>query len=95
MQASNEKGETYEVEDLPMPSLRGHAWRQYGNKLECQSCSVPHAAFLQPGTYVSGNTADGTPVVSQITTLPFDPLQGGGSVSTPDQQLDTEPRPAS
>jgi hypothetical protein len=92
MQATNERGEAYEVNSLPMPELRGHMWKQYGNKIECQSCPTPHAAFLQPGFYISGYK-DGIPVISQIATLPLKPLREGESVSTPDQQLDTKSRP--
>ncbi len=54
-------------DDLPMPSLQGHIWKQFGNKIECQSCNNRHAAFLQPGYYISGYK-DGIPVISQITT---------------------------
>lgn len=82
MEINNDK-EEYDVktQELPMPSLRGHIWKQFGNKIECQSCGTSHSAFLQPGYYISGYT-DGVPVISQITTRPAVPPPTDGSVST-------------
>lgn len=66
---NNPKGGN-DVNDYPMPTLRGHIWRQYGNKIECQSCSTTHYAFLQPNQYISGYE-DGIPIISQIV-IPLD-----------------------
>lgn len=88
MQVTNDKGESLDVESLPMPSLVGHRWKQYGNKLECQSCPTLHAAFLQPGFYISGYK-DGIPVISRLASPSPDPFLAGDSVSVPDQPSDT------
>lgn len=63
-----EDKESYDVtrEELPMPSLSGHMWKQYGNKIECTSCPSHHVAFLQPGVYISGYK-DGIPIISKMT----------------------------
>lgn len=92
MEATDERGNSYAIDELPMPQLSGHMWKQYGNKIECQSCSSPHAAFLPLGFYIS-SYKKGIPVISQIVTRPLKPLREDGLVSTTDHRTDTESRP--
>jgi len=81
MEQQPSNGGTQDVIEYPLPTLRGHIWKQYGNKLECQSCTTTHYAFLQPGQYIS-KYEDGIPVISQVA-MPTDvPPVSGASEST-------------
>jgi hypothetical protein len=67
--------------DFPLPQIKGHIWKQYGNKLDCDSCPVSHSIILPVGMYLSGYK-DGTPIISPIATRLAVPPPQGASEST-------------
>lgn len=67
--------------EFPFPSIQGHLWKQYGNKLDCDSCPVSHSVLLPVGFYLSGYDK-GVPIISPIATRLVVPPPQAASEST-------------
>lgn len=63
---------------LPQPQLSGHAWRQQGTTLVCESCPFNHASFIPVDYQLYGINDKGEPMIRKV------------SVST--SQVGTEPK---
>lgn len=70
--------EIVDLDKLPIPSLEGHQWKQFGNQLICRSCPNEHSQFLPPDLYFAGYK-DGKPVLKKrhVTPSPVSPPSQG------------------
>lgn len=57
---------TLNLDDLPQPELVGHAWRQRGTELICESCPFTHASYIPPDLQLYGIDAKGYPMIRKI-----------------------------
>jgi hypothetical protein len=64
IEESNELSISFD--DLPQPELSGHAWRQQGTALICESCPFSHASFIPPEYQLYGINEKGEPMIRPI-----------------------------
>lgn len=46
--------------------MQGHAWRQRGTEVYCESCPFSHAFYLPPGMILQGTDEDGKPILTKV-----------------------------
>jgi hypothetical protein len=51
----------FDLSEMPQPQLTGHAWRQRGTELVCESCPFTHSAYIPPGYQLYGIDDNGYP----------------------------------
>ena len=56
----------FDLEDMPKPELAGHAWRQRGTELICESCPFTHASYIPPDKQLYGIDERGYPMIRTI-----------------------------
>lgn len=57
----------FSLDDMPQPELAGHAWRQRGTELICESCPFTHASYIPPDKQLYGIDEKGYPMIRTIT----------------------------
>ena len=57
---------TLELDALPQPQLTGHAWRQQGTMLICQSCPFEHTSYIAPDYQLYGINDEGHPMIKKL-----------------------------
>lgn len=66
-QQEESKEEAYvDLQELPQPRLNGHAWRQRGTELICESCPFTHADYIPPEYQLYGIDDKGIPMIKKI-----------------------------
>lgn len=55
-----------DLSDLPQPQLTGHAWRQRGTELVCESCPFTHASYIPPDYQLYGIDERGYPMIRKL-----------------------------
>lgn len=56
----------FDLSDLPQPELTGHAWRQRGTDLVCESCPFTHGSYIPPGYQLNGIDDQGIPTFRKV-----------------------------
>ena len=51
---------------LPQPQLTGHAWRQQGTQLVCESCPFTHSSYIPPDFQLYGIDDEGMPMIRKV-----------------------------
>lgn len=57
---------TFNLDDMPQPELAGHAWRQRGTELVCESCPFTHASYIPPDLQLYGIDDNGYPMIRKL-----------------------------
>lgn len=57
---------TFNLDDMPKPELAGHAWRQRGTELICESCPFTHASYIPPDYQLFGIDDKGMPMIRRL-----------------------------
>lgn len=57
---------TFNLDDMPQPELTGHAWRQRGTELVCESCPFTHASYIPPDYQLYGIDEKGMPMIRRL-----------------------------
>jgi hypothetical protein len=57
---------SFDLSELPKPELSGHAWRQRGTELVCESCPFTHATYMHPDYQLYGIDDKGIPMIRKI-----------------------------
>lgn len=57
---------SFDLEAMPQPQLNGHAWRQRGTELICESCPFTHSSYIPPHLQLYGIDENGYPMIRQI-----------------------------
>lgn len=57
---------TFDLSDMPQPELSGHAWRQRGTELVCESCPFAHSSYIPPTHQLYGISDKGYPMFRKI-----------------------------
>lgn len=57
----------FDLDSIPKPELSGHAWRQQGTQLICQSCPFTHMSFIPTDYQLYGIDDKGFPMIRKIT----------------------------
>ncbi len=65
-QEPNYETSRLDLDSLPQPQLTGHAWRQQGTALVCESCPFSHASYLPMGFQLYGISEDGQPMIRRL-----------------------------
>lgn len=63
---SHEIVSQFDLNELPKPELTGHAWRQRGTELVCESCPFTHASYIPPGYQLYGINDSGYPMIRKL-----------------------------
>jgi hypothetical protein len=56
---------TFDLSEMPQPELTGHAWRQRGTELVCDSCPFTHSSYIPPNMELYGINDKGYPMFRQ------------------------------
>jgi hypothetical protein len=65
--SQNEERNNYvNLDQLPQPELKGHAWRQRGTELICESCPFTHSSYIPPEYQLYGIDKDGMPMIRKL-----------------------------
>lgn len=54
---------TFDLSEMPQPELTGHAWRQRGTELICESCPFTHSSYIPPNKELYGISEKGYPMI--------------------------------
>jgi len=65
-QPNQEASNGFDLNSIPKPELSGHAWRQQGTMLICQSCPFTHASHLPVGYQLYGIDERGYPLIRKV-----------------------------
>lgn len=57
---------SFNLDDMPQPELAGHAWRQRGTELICESCPFTHASYIPPPYQLYGINDKGFPMIRKL-----------------------------
>lgn len=55
-----------DLSSLPQPQLTGHAWRQRGTELICESCPFKHSSYIPPSHQLYGIDEHGHPLIRRL-----------------------------
>lgn len=56
----------FDLSDMPKPELTGHAWRQRGTELVCESCPFTHSSYIPPSHQLYGIDSKGYPMFRKV-----------------------------
>lgn len=56
----------FDPKDIPAAELAGHAWRQRGTELICESCPFTHATYIPPDKQLYGIDERGYPMIRTV-----------------------------
>lgn len=61
-----EPANEFDLGSIPQPQLSGHAWRQQGTQLVCESCPFTHSSYIPVDYQLYGIDDDGMPLIRKL-----------------------------
>jgi hypothetical protein len=61
-----EPANEFDLSFIPQPQLTGHAWRQQGTQLVCESCPFTHSSYIPVDYQLYGIDDNGMPQIRKL-----------------------------